>query len=117
MLGVDIVSNERIKRAVERFGERFLKRVFTQEELKYCKSQKAFYPCLSARWACKEAVIKALYQEFGVLLHLREVQILGDVGKPARVKILREGLEDIRVVVSLSHERDYSVAVALVSKL
>ncbi len=117
MLGVDIVSNERIKRAVERFGERFLKRVFTQEELKYCKSQKAFYPCLSARWACKEAVIKALYQEFGVLLHLREVQILGDAGKPARVKILREGLEDIRVVVSLSHERDYSVAVALVSKL
>lgn len=116
MLGVDIVSNERIRQAVERFGDRFLKRVFTEEELKYCQGQKALYACLSARWACKEAVIKAFYQEFGVLLHFREVEVLGNPGKPAKVRILREAPK-AKIVVSLSHEKDYSVAVALVSKL
>jgi hypothetical protein len=37
MIGVDIVSNERIRKAVERFGERFLKRIYTPLELEYCK--------------------------------------------------------------------------------
>ncbi|RMH81018.1 MAG: holo-[acyl-carrier-protein] synthase [Acidobacteria bacterium] len=116
MLGIDIVRNERIKEAVDRFGDRFLSRVYTREELSYCKGQKSFYECLSARWACKEAVLKAFYREFGILLRLKEIEVLGDRGKPARVRILRGGVEDVHIVVSLSHERDYSVAVAYILK-
>ncbi len=116
MVGVDIVKNQRIKEAVERYGERFLKRVYTEEELRYCQNQKAFYECLSARWACKEAVLKAFYQAYGVMLRLSEVEVLGDRGKPARVRILRKGFEDCKVLVSLSHEREYSVAIAYVLK-
>ncbi|MFN3598215.1 MAG: holo-ACP synthase [Aquificaceae bacterium] len=117
MVGIDIVKNQRIKEAVERFGERFLKRVYTEEELNYCKSQQAFYECLSARWACKEAVLKAFYQAYGVVLKFSEIEVLGDRGKPAKVRILKEGFEDCKIFVSLSHEREFSVAVAYVLKV
>ncbi|BAI68522.1 holo-ACP synthase [Hydrogenobacter thermophilus] len=118
MLGIDIVKNERIKTAVERFGDRFLSRVYTQKELEYCKAQKCFFECLSARWACKEAVLKAFYQRFGIVLKLSQIEVLGDRGKPAKVNILGDDLkgmlESVSIWVSISHERDYSVAVALI---
>jgi holo-[acyl-carrier protein] synthase len=118
MVGVDIVQNRRIEEAISRFGDRFLRRVFTERELEYCRSQKNTVPCLAARWACKEAVLKAFYQEFGLLLRFREIEVLGDSGRPARVVIRREGVGELlkgrRLLVSLSHERDYSVAVALI---
>ncbi|MEW6656157.1 MAG: holo-ACP synthase [Aquificota bacterium] len=116
MVGIDIVKNQRIREAVEKFGERFLKRVYTEEELRYCQSQKSFYECLSARWACKEAVLKAFYQAYGVVLKFSEIEVLGDRGKPARVRILRKGFEKVKVLVSLSHEREFSVAVAYLLK-
>ncbi len=118
MIGVDIVKNERIERALEKFGERFLNRIYTERELEYCNSHSARIPCLSARWACKEAVLKAFYTEFGVLLRFKEIEVLGDRGRPAKVVINREDAEDLlkgrELVVSLSHERDYSVAVAFI---
>ncbi len=118
MVGVDIVKNERIREAIERFGEKFLRRIYTQRELDYCNSRRDSVPCLSARWACKEAVLKAFYAEFGVLLRFREIEVLGNRGKPAEVLIHRREVEDLlggrRVVVSISHEREYSVAVAVI---
>ncbi|MFN3871043.1 MAG: holo-ACP synthase [Aquificaceae bacterium] len=117
MIGIDIVKNQRIKEAVEKFGERFLKRIYTEEELRYCKNQHAFYECLSARWACKEAVLKAFYQAYGVVLKFSEIEVLGDRGRPARVRVLKKGFEDCKILVSLSHEREFSVAVAYVLKV
>ncbi len=118
MVGIDIVRNERIKKAVERFGDKFLNRIYTKEELEYCTQQKSFCECLSARWACKEAVLKAFYQKFGIVLKFSQIEVLGDRGKPAKVNILREDikhlLEGINLYVSISHERDYSVAVAFI---
>ena len=118
MIGVDIVKNERIEEAVKRFGDRFLKRIYTDKELEYCNSHEATIPCLSARWACKEAVLKAFYIEFGILLRFREIEVLGNRGRPARVVLHRkeavEALKGREVLVSLSHERDYSVAVACI---
>ncbi len=118
MIGVDIVKNERIEKAIERFGERFLRRIYTQRELDYCSSQEAEVPCLSARWACKEAVLKAFYAEFGLLLRFREIEVLGRRGEPPKIILHREEanrlLDRRSVVVSLSHEREYSVAVAFI---
>ncbi len=114
MIGVDIVSNRRIKEVVDRFGERFLKRIYTPVEIEYCKARADFIACLSARWAGKEAVLKAVYQHTGILLKFSEIEILGDFGKPAKVKLLREGLEDLNLLISLSHEKEYSVAVAFI---
>ncbi|SNZ15879.1 holo-ACP synthase [Hydrogenobacter hydrogenophilus] len=118
MVGIDIVKNERIKKAIERFGDKFLNRIYTQRELGYCTQQKSFCACLSARWACKEAVLKAFYQRFGIVLRFSQIEVLGDRGKPAKVNILRDDikhlLEGISLYVSISHERDYSVAVAFI---
>ncbi len=118
MIGIDIVRNERIERAMKRFGARFLNRIYTERELAYCNSQVDNVPCLAARWACKEAVLKAFYAEFGILLRFKEIEVLGTRGRPAKVIIHRKGIEtflsDRSVVVSLSHERDYSVAVAYI---
>jgi holo-[acyl-carrier protein] synthase len=114
MIGVDIVSNERIRKAIEKFGERFLNRIYTPLELEYCKNQADWIACLSARWAGKEAVLKAVYQSKGAVLKFSEIEILGDFGKPAKVRLLREDLKDLHVLISLSHEREYSVAVAVI---
>ncbi|SHK51791.1 holo-ACP synthase [Thermocrinis minervae] len=113
-LGIDIVKNDRIRKAVEKYGERFLKRIYTQEELAYCSQSQNFYECLSARWACKEAVIKAVYQKTGLLLRFSEIEVLGNRGKPATVRLLREELKSLKLLVSISHEREYSVAVAII---
>ncbi len=118
MVGVDIVKNERIESALERFGERFLRRIYTPAEVDYCRKFKSSVPCLAARWACKEAVLKAFYAEFGILLKFREIEVSGELGKPAKVSVLREGVQELlrgrSITVSLSHEEDYSVAVALI---
>ncbi len=121
MIGVDIVRNSRIERAVSRFGSKFLKRVYTPKELDYCLSQKKYIPCLAARWACKEAVLKAFFIEFGILLRFKEIEVLGNRGLPAKVVIHRKDVKDLlekyELIVSLSHEDEYSVAVALIRKI
>lgn len=118
MLGVDVVENERIREAIKRFGDRFRKRVFTEKEIQYCERFKDPIPCLASRWACKEAVLKAFFAEFGYLLKFKDIEVLGNLGKPARVNIRDRKavkiLGDRRIVVSLSHERSVSVAVALI---
>jgi holo-[acyl-carrier protein] synthase len=117
MLGVDIVSNKRIERSLNRFGERFLKRIYTERELEYCYSYKDFVPCLAARWAAKEAVIKAFFPLTGIVLKFNQIEIIGRKGFPAKVvlpskfsQLLEE--RNLQLVVSLSHEKEYSVAVA-----
>jgi len=117
MLGVDIVSNERIRRSLETFGERFLKRIYTPREVEYCRSFADPVPCLAARWAVKEAVIKAYFQLFGKVLRFKQIEVLGRKGYPAAAIIAGEEgkrLEELKLqlVISLAHERDYSVAVA-----
>ena len=117
MLGIDLVENERIRQSFERFGERFLKRVFTPAEIDYCRSYRDFVPCLAARWAAKEAVIKAFFQTFGVVLQFKQIEVRGKKGLPAEVFIHgdeRELLEEknLKIVISLTHERKFSAAVA-----
>ena len=58
--GVDIVEVERVRAALERFGERFLKRIFTPAEIRYCDSKKNRAERYAARFAAKEAAFKAL---------------------------------------------------------
>ena len=120
--GVDIVELVRVRRVLERYGERFLVRLYTAEEITRYGNR---LPELAARFAAKEAVSKAL----GVgLNHMsahgigwREVEVLPDpLGKPVvhlsgRALQLAEeqGLRDW--AISLSHSRDYAVAFVVAS--
>lgn len=116
-VGVDIVEIERIRNSVGTFGDAFLERVYTAEEIAYCMKRRDPHPSLSARFAAKEAVIKAITTEDTIPLRDIEVIIL-DSGKPSirpGVK-LREVLEALcisNIHLSLSHEKNYAVAYAL----
>jgi holo-[acyl-carrier protein] synthase len=58
--GIDIVEIERIARSIERYGDRFLQKVFTEGEIAYCRRKKHFAESFAARFAAKEAGAKAL---------------------------------------------------------
>src|SRR5579884_2370905 len=58
--GVDLVEVSRIAASIERFGERFVRRVFTAEEIRYCRSKHNFAERFAARFAAKEAGLKAI---------------------------------------------------------
>ncbi|MCL7453702.1 MAG: holo-ACP synthase [Anaerolineae bacterium] len=120
--GVDLVELDRIARAVERYGDRFLARIYTPAELAHCRGR---VPELGARFAAKEAVSKALgvgmnhLSAEGVGWH--EVEVLSDRrGKPflklsGRAEALAGELGLRQWAVSLSHERAYAMAFVVAS--
>ena len=111
-VGVDIIEIDRIERVAARWGDRFLKRIYTGAELGICRDRA---PALAVRFAAKEAVMKALGTGTkGV--GWREIEVLSNPdGKPlvylygrARRKAEELGLGEL--AVSLSHSREYAVA-------
>ena len=109
-LGVDIVAVARIRTLGERYGERFLNRVYSVSELSTCDRPDR-WQCLAGRWAAKEAVIKLLPSRD--LPTLREVEIApGPEGAP--IAVIR-GIPWFNCSLSISHEREYAVAVAMVT--
>jgi holo-[acyl-carrier protein] synthase len=96
--GIDLVEIDRIVAAIERFGVRFLHRIWTERELAYCRGRA---PELAARFAAKEATSKALGTGIAGLVW-RDVEILPDErGKP--LIFLHGGAKERAAQVGLSH--------------
>jgi holo-[acyl-carrier protein] synthase len=111
--GVDITEVGRLKKAIERWGDSFIQRVFTQAELDNAKTRGSLYQHLAGRFAAKEAVFKALGN---MKLALKDVQILNDQdGKPC-CQILRDKAPGVDVLLSISHVKNYAVANAIITK-
>src|SRR6187549_4155707 len=113
-LGIDIVKVDRIRAAIERFGERFSNRVLTPTERRYVRSRPETF---AGRWAAKEAVSKVL--GLGVRgIGWRDIEIERlPTGQPSvrlhgRAAARAQQLGMDRVAVSISHESDYAVAIA-----
>ena len=113
-IGIDIVETARIGAAVERWGDTFLKRIFTAAELeRYRRHPQS----LAVRFAAKEAVIKALGVR-GKGIGYTQIEILSDdSGKPTlrlygQAKKFASVLGLFEIALSLSHSRDYAVAAA-----
>lgn len=114
-VGVDIIEIERIQRAIMRWDGRFLRRVYTQAELALCAGR---VPELAVRFAAKEAISKALGTGLSGV-SWREMEILTDgQGKPwirlhgcAAARAEELGL--IEFAVSLSHSREYAIALVV----
>ena len=113
-LGIDIVKVERIRAAIERFGERFSNRVLTPTERRYVRGRPETF---AGRWAAKEAVSKVLGLGVrGIGWKDIEVERL-PTGQPAvrlhgRAKARAEQLGMARIALSITHESDYAVAIA-----
>ena len=115
-LGIDIVEVERIKKMVERWGKRFLNRVFTDREIALCRSKASFFQSLAARLAAKEALLKALGAGEGV--PWRDMEVLSDTSGKPQVNLLgkaKEILGERQVLVSLSHTEESAIAVVILT--
>ncbi len=113
-LGIDIIKVERIRASIERFGERFSRRVLTAGEQRYVRLRPETF---AGRWAAKEAVSKVL--GLGVRgIGWRDIEIERlPTGQPAvrlhgRASARAEQLGMERIALSISHESDYAVAIA-----
>jgi holo-[acyl-carrier protein] synthase len=113
-LGIDIVRVERIRAALERFGDRFALRVLTDHERRYVRNRPETF---AGRWAAKEAVSKVLGLGVrGIGWRDIEVQRL-PTGQPSvrlhgRAAQRAEQLGMGRIALSITHESDYAVAIA-----
>ena len=111
--GVDITEVRRLKQAVEKWGQDFLNRIFTKEELENAKTRGSLYQHLAGRFAAKEAVFKAVGDKN---LTWKDVEILNDKeGKPLCVLLNGKG-KRLDVHISISHVKTYAVANAIITQ-
>jgi holo-[acyl-carrier protein] synthase len=114
--GVDIIEVPRIRHALERYGERFLNRVFTAEEVSYCNGKPNAAERLAARFAAKEAGMKAIgtglrggitWKDIEVVRHRGQRPQLRYSGRAAEIA---SALGCKRVHLSLSHTAEQAIA-------
>lgn len=110
--GVDILELDRLKRVLDSWGQNFLDRIYTLKEQDYCKGR---IPQLAARFAAKEAVMKALGTGIrGV--GWKDVEVTRERGKPPQIILHHRALVQAnkigvhQIAISLSHSREYALA-------
>ena len=113
--GVDIVKINRIKKMINRWGDKFLKRIFSEGEIAYCQQKNNSAPHFAVRFAAKEAAAKMFGTGF-VNIKWTDIEVKKDErGKPYLIfnnEALKvsEKSEINRVHLSLSHEKEYAIA-------
>ncbi len=115
--GVDLIEIDRIRQIIERFGGKVLARVFSPREIAYAADKANPYPHLAARFAAKEAFIKALAPLPIAKVNLRDIELVAAEGmvKPEIVlygpaAALFSSAELGNIMVSVSHSRTYAIA-------
>ena len=110
--GVDIIEVGRVRRVAETYGQRFLKRIYTEDEAAYCRGRA---PQLATRYAAKEAVMKALGT--GVRgVRWRDIEVVRRRGQAPTVRLHGTALARAELLgidhlaISLSHSEEYAVA-------
>ena len=118
-IGTDIIECPRIGKMIEQHGELFLRRVYTEREIRYCQSRKHAIEHFAGRWAAKEAILKALGTGWSKGISWTDIEIRnGLTGQPrvlvgggAKEVARKKGVGDI--LISISHCRTYATAYAL----
>jgi holo-[acyl-carrier protein] synthase len=115
-IGVDIIEIDRIKLSIDKYGQRFLDKIFTSVEQEYCLRFKECERQFAGRFAAKEACVKALGTGINHQVGWKDIEIVSDPrGKPQIV--FREHLFPIlknrQVEISISHCKLYATATAL----
>ncbi len=110
--GIDIIEIPRIQRVIERYGDRFLNRIYTPQELTFCNGKANR---LAARFAAKEAASKAL--GLGIRgIAWKEIEVVRQRGHPPSLKLHGRAAERAKFLnltqlsISISHSREYAVA-------
>lgn len=119
-VGVDLVETERMKNAIDKWGERFTEKVFGANERRYCEEKAESWRHYAGRFAVKEAVSKAFGTGIGEHVGWLDIEVIrdGETGAPS-VRLSPRAYTMVRqrgggdVLVSLSHTRRYAVAQAV----
>jgi holo-[acyl-carrier protein] synthase len=114
-LGIDIVEIDRIRDAVQKWRHKFLKKIFSDSEVSHCYEKKNVFQCLAARFAAKEAFIKALSDsEAGwEMPNLKDIVILNHPSGKPYITVWGDLPEQYVISLTISHERHYAVAMVI----
>lgn len=114
--GVDLAEVSRIAESIARYGSRFLERVYTAGEIRYCQSKKNFAERFAARFAAKEAGMKALGTGMSRGVTWKSIEVVrAATGRPTiafhgKAREIAEELGARRVSLSLSHTAELAIA-------
>lgn len=109
--GIDIIEVEKIKKAIDRWGDHFLSHVFCEEEIAYSQKHKFPSQHFAARFAAKEAVMKAISDNSKI--GWKDIKIINeDNGQP--ICYLKNECKN-NILISLSHTNNYAVASAIIT--
>jgi len=115
-IGVDIVETLRIAQMIERHAEQFVQRVYTPHEIQYSQSRKQANQHFAARWAAKEAVLKAIGTGWRRGISWQDVEVHNEPGGRPLVRLtggareVADRLGIVQMLISLSHCRSHAVA-------
>jgi holo-[acyl-carrier protein] synthase len=118
-IGTDIIECPRIGKMIEQHGELFLRRVYTEREIRYCQARKHAMEHFAGRWAAKEAILKAIGTGWTRGIAWTDIEVRNRPGGAPRVLVcggakeaaLERSIADI--LISISHCRTYATAYAL----
>ncbi len=118
-LGMDLVDQDRIAKSYEQFGEKFALKICTQQEWDYCRGQSNPIPSLSARFAAKEAVSKALGVGIGSDCELHDIEVVLDERRAPFLILTGAALHTSQAkgisswMITLTHSRHAASAVVI----
>jgi len=122
-IGTDIIECLRIAQMIERHGELFINRVYTEHEIAYCSTKKASTQHYAGRWAAKEAVLKVLGTGWKRGISWRDIEVRNKPsGAPtitlyAGARDVAEKLEIKNLLISISHCRSHATAYSIAEGL
>jgi holo-[acyl-carrier protein] synthase len=114
--GIDIAEVPRIEASIARFGDRFLRRIFTEAEIRYCESKANRVERYAARFAAKEAAMKAIGTGWNHGVTWRDVEVSRQPGGRPTIAFHGKAAEfaaklgAVHVALSLSHTKQYAIA-------
>jgi len=120
-IGTDIIKVDRLQRSIEK-NERFVEKVFTSDEIRYCEVRASKYQSYAARFAAKEAVMKAIGTGWDGIINWTDIEVaLDPLGKPGirchgATQTFMDEHRITRIHLSLSHEQEYAIAYVILEQ-
>ena len=115
--GTDIIEVSRIKESIEKVGDKFLNKIYTQKEIEYCLSKNNMkYQHFAARFAAKEAIFKAISSLLKNKYEItwKDVEVLNDENGRPYVHFLNNIYNIEQIDISISHLKEYAIATCIV---
>ncbi len=119
-IGIDIIEIDRIREMIERHGDRFVLKIFTDREIEYCRSKKIPFQHFAGRYAAKEAFSKAIATGWRGEFRWRDIEVSNnEFGQPSITLYgkLAERIGSDKVLISMSHSDNTVVAFVVIEKL